>query len=129
MRCDFSKFSAPEMTKKRPVLVLSPIPRNSRKKTCIIAALSTTEPNPVQNYHMKLTINGVLPQNVTSECWLKGDMIYSVSYERLTMYWTHKTEEGKRKYWTYALPLEHLIQARKTVAKAIGLHLDDDINL
>lgn len=51
LMCDFNTgFVAPEMIKKRPVVVVSPRPRRSNQ-LCTIVPLSTTRPDPVEPYH------------------------------------------------------------------------------
>lgn len=58
--CDFHGFIEPEMSKRRPVIVVSPRYRNSYK-LCTIVPLSTTEPNPIMEYHYKIRFHHPLP--------------------------------------------------------------------
>ncbi|MCB2262482.1 MAG: type II toxin-antitoxin system PemK/MazF family toxin, partial [Candidatus Thiosymbion ectosymbiont of Robbea hypermnestra] len=52
--CDFNTgFKAPEMIKRRPVVVISPRPRRSNQ-LCTIVPLSTTVPNPVEPFHHRM---------------------------------------------------------------------------
>ncbi len=55
LRCDFSGLKTPEMIKIRPVLVISPRPERLSKKTCIVVALSTTPPDPIEKHHLKMS--------------------------------------------------------------------------
>ena len=81
--CDFNTgFNAPEMTKVRPVVVVSPL-RSKRMKLCTIVPLSTTEPVPVEPFHHMmdpLSLPGRFGQKRT---WAKCDMLYTVSLARL----------------------------------------------
>ncbi|WP_422463325.1 MULTISPECIES: type II toxin-antitoxin system PemK/MazF family toxin [unclassified Endozoicomonas] len=53
LMCDFSQgFKEPEMTKKRPVLVVSSIRKRGGLVT--VACISTSTPNPVEPYHYLL---------------------------------------------------------------------------
>ena len=119
LRCDFRGFAAPEMTKIRPVIVISPRPERASKRTCIIAPLSTTAPKKVMPFHMLVTMPQNAPDNLASECWLKGDMIYSVSLARLSLYWTHK-QGGRRIWWRDTVGKENLADIRQCVSTAIG---------
>ncbi|MFZ4526570.1 MAG: type II toxin-antitoxin system PemK/MazF family toxin [Chlorobium sp.] len=77
--CDFKGFVAPEMVKRRPVVIVSPRMRQ-REGLCTIVPLSTTPPNDSEAYHYKLYINPVLPKPYDAEFhWVKADMIYTVS--------------------------------------------------
>jgi mRNA interferase MazF len=123
LRCDFSGFKPPEMNKHRPVLVLSPRPRNRSSDTCIVAALSTTEPHEILDHHMLICLSGDKPKILQEHCWLKGDMMYTVAYNRLNLYTSSKAViTGKRIYWQVPVDAPTLAQARKCAASAIGLH-------
>ncbi len=48
--CDFDRgFKAPEMVKKRPVVVISPRRRKSTPQLCTVVPLSSSAPNPVEH--------------------------------------------------------------------------------
>lgn len=87
LMCDFSKgFKEPEMTKNRPVVVLTP-PMNGRNNLTTIVALSTVKPDPVLKFHCHLP-KASLPMTgffQGSETWVKGDMVYSVGFHRLDL--------------------------------------------
>ena len=97
--CDFSAgFKVPEMVKRRPVVVISP-KIAARAKLCTVVALSTTDPLPQMPYHYRLRIDPLLPEPWNSEfMWVKGDMVYSVGFDRLDLLRKGKTADGKRKY-------------------------------
>jgi mRNA interferase MazF len=95
--CDFSGFYEPEMVKRRPVVVLSPQWKN-RPGLCTVVALSTTEPYPIFPYHDKFLIDPPLPIPYHSPIqWIKGDMVYSLSLNRLT-FPRYKDKEMNRLY-------------------------------
>lgn len=73
-------FIPPEMVKTRPVVVLSTVTH----RLFTVVPLSTTAPEVVKSFHYELIWETPLPgwENCAS-CWVKGDMIYTVSQERL----------------------------------------------
>ena len=92
--CDFSGFSQPEITKRRPVINLTP--RRRVGTICTVVPLSTTAPEPVQAWNARLRVNLPKPYD-NPECWIKGDMLYTVSFSRLDLFYTGKVN-GKRQY-------------------------------
>ncbi len=108
LTCDFTTgFIEPEMVKKRPVIVLATRPNGHRLVT--VVCLSTRKPFPPLAHHM------VLPQahfpNVkffqdSDETWLKGDMIYTVSFDRLDYVQIGRDRNGKRAYFLDRLSRE-----------------------
>ena len=124
LRCDFHAFKEPEMTKSRPVIALSPKMQNITRTTLLVVALSTTEPKPVHKHHLSLVLPGIfLPKGLVRNCWLKGDMIYSLSPERMDLYHFERDKNsGKRSYYTDRFVGEDLFNIRKAVMHAIGLH-------
>ncbi len=102
LMCDFENFRRPEMIKTRPVIVVSPKLKRC-SGLCTIVAISTVEPIPAQHYHMPLD-SSLLPQTAffqRSPSWVKGDMIYRVSFDRLNLIQIGKNPvTGKRDYFT-----------------------------
>ena len=123
LKCNFQNFKSPEMTKERPVIVLSPRLENCSRTTFLFVPLSTTEPMIVHDYHLKLELPGrELPKGLMRECWLKGDMIYSLSLNRFELYQFRRSKDtGKRAYYTERFSREKLLEIRKAVTCAIGL--------
>ena len=79
--CDFDTgFKAPEMTKVRPVVVVSP----KRSTLCTIVPLSTTEPVPVEPFHHLMDRRSLPAKLATKDTWAKCDMLYTVSLARLS---------------------------------------------
>jgi len=80
--CDFTGFRAPEMSKRRPVIVLRAHKRNRR--LVYVVPLSTTPPEPMQPYHYHFRCSPAAPGSA-AECWAKCDMLALVSIDRLTV--------------------------------------------
>ncbi len=94
--CDFSGMKPPEMVKRRPVVNLTPRFRRSGG-LCTVVPLSTTAPNVIQRWHARLQVD--LPNPYSSpEVWLKGEFLYTVSYDRLFLLRQGKDEDGNRIY-------------------------------
>lgn len=72
---------APEMTKVRHVVILTP--GKSFKGTCVVVPLSTKIPTVVERHH-HCFVTGTYPfLTGNQDSWVKADMITTVSYERL----------------------------------------------
>jgi mRNA interferase MazF len=120
--CDFTTgFVIPEMVKKRPVIVISPKISN-RKGLCTVVALSTTPPDPIMPYHSQIDIYPPLPAGYQSNgLWVKGDMISTVSFQRLDL--IRKGRKGnKRLYYYDVLSESQMRQVQKCVLAALGLN-------
>ncbi len=94
LMCDFKGMIEPEMVKRRPVIITN-APRKGRLAQ--IVCLSTKKPVPIYDHHMKIE-DKFLPRDKffqDKETWLKGDMIYTVSYDRLDYIRIGK-DNGKR---------------------------------
>jgi mRNA interferase MazF len=119
--CDFSGFIKPEMIKRRPVIVISP--RLKRRKDLLtIVPLSTTPPDPIEDYHCKLTLNSPLPKPYDSlDMWVKADMIYNVSFHRVDLLRTERDQTGKRKYLTPRLIEDDLRKVHHCILMGLGL--------
>ena len=124
LRCDFRAFKEPEMTKTRPVIVLSPKIKDAIRTTFLVVPLSSKEPNPIYRYHLKVILPGkTLPEGLSRECWLKGDMVYSLSLNRMDLFHFERDKiTGKRSYYSDRFTGEELFNIRKAIMHAIGLH-------
>ena len=94
LRCDFTlnaKPREPEMSKNRPVIVLSR-PTNGM---CIVVPLSRQEPLVIRPWHHEMDYCN-WPPNLQNRCWAKCDMILTVADWRLDRYF-RKDQYGKRK--------------------------------
>ena len=115
--CDFNTgFKAPEMTKVRPVVVVSP-PRSKRMTgLCTIVPLSTTAPVPVELFHHLMDPRSLPGKFGMNETWAKCDMLYTVSLGRLS----RATKRGKAA-GTFRVFDEDLDAIRDCVRIALGL--------
>lgn len=102
--CDFQRgFVPPEIVKVRPVIVISKTDSHGpHRELCTVAVISTTAPKKVMPWHHQLSFNPN-PADSTTPAWVKCDMIYTVSYSRLTK--PHKkTRQGGREYLSIKIP-------------------------
>ncbi|WP_419605988.1 type II toxin-antitoxin system PemK/MazF family toxin [Thiolapillus sp.] len=119
--CDFKGFVPPEMVKRRPAVVISPRLRR-RQHLCTVVPLSTTPPNPVAAYHHKFTLDPVLPKPYNSKIqWVKADMLYTVSFDRLYLPFEKKDGSGKRTYDIRVLDKADMIKIQQCILHGIGL--------
>lgn len=119
--CDFSGLNAPEMTKKRPAVVVSPRFR-TRDRLCTIIPFSTTPPRPVAPYHYKLRMEPVLPEPYDADVhWVKADMLYTMSFDRLALPFSGKDEFGKRIYDDRGVDPQDFLEIRKCLLRGIGM--------
>lgn len=120
--CDFRGFILPEMVKPRLCVVISPR-RRSGAALCTVVPLSCTAPDPKENFHHLLKIDPPLPPPFCEpEAWVKGDMLYTVSYERLDR--PHKKNSGgKREYITRVISVADLRKVRKCIVQGLGMNL------
>ncbi len=119
--CDFSTgFQAPEMIKKRPVVVVSPRSR-SNDKLCTIVPLSTTEPKPIELHHHCLDSKSLPGKFADQKTWAKCDMINRVSLKRLDRVYLGKTQNGKRQYISQTILQEDFQAIQRCILQALGL--------
>lgn len=119
--CDFNGFIKPEMVKRRPVVIVSPRFRN-RNGLCTVVPLSTTPPNPVMAYHYKLKLDEPLPSPYNSPFhWVKGDMLATVSFNRLYLPHTGKDATGQRTYIIKVIEDIDLRNVRECILHGLGL--------
>ena len=117
--CDFSGYIAPEIIKRRPVVVLSAHKRNS--KLVAVVPLSTTAPDPVEAHHYRLLQNPLLNEK-EAEVWAKCDMVAVVSIARLDLIRTgRRLPDGRREYITPKIGAEQFDAIRRAVISGLGL--------
>lgn len=127
--CDFKGLIHPEMNKRRPVIVISSPPRRESNRLCTIVALSNTPPNPKMMYNGKIIIEPPLPKPYDKlDTWIKGDMVYRMSFDRLNLIFKGKDSDGKRIYYTNKLSCNDLKEIENCVLSGIGLHKLVDLN-
>jgi mRNA interferase MazF len=122
LTCNFEPgFRAPEMVKRRPVVVISPKMRG-RPDLCTVVALSMTAPIPPLACHAQIDITPPLPSHYEScGVWVKGDMVYTVALHRLDFIRLPKDQNGKRRYYLHSLSHDNLQKIRRCVLHGIGL--------
>jgi mRNA interferase MazF len=119
--CDFSDFRSPEMTKRRPAIVLSPRLRR-RERLCTIVPLSTTPPKEIAPYHYRLHMDVPLPSPYSASAhWVKADMLYTVSFDRLFLPFSGKDTRGIRQYDVRVIDRADLLKIQSCVLHGIGL--------
>lgn len=112
-------FKAPEMVKLRPVVIVSP---RLRKRGDLVAVvpLSTTDPDPVDTHHCKITLAAPLPKPFDAlEMWAKCDMVATVALSRLDRF--KDRSGGVRRYRTGKVATAQLIEIRKSILCGLGL--------
>ena len=112
--CDFNGFQAPEMVKKRPVIVISKNRNNAKLVT--IVPLSTTQPTKIEDYHYELPNNPV-PNNAHVKCWAKCDMLATVSISRMDRLKGTK----KRERVVPVIEKDEMAHIRECVGNALNL--------
>lgn len=115
--CDFTGFRMPEMTKRRPVIVLRAHKRNSR--LVYVVPLSTSPPEPPQPYHYHFACSPVAHAAPT-EAWAKCDMVAVVSTARLTLGRHDQDSRRLTREVMLMISEEEFAAIRVCVAKAFG---------
>ena len=123
--CDFAPgFKEPEMVKeKRPVVILTGAIKG-RANLVTVVPLSHSEPSPPQLYHYKIPKSSLpmLGNFQDSNSWLKGDMIYTVGFHRLTLIRLGvKGPDGKRVNFKKRLGLEQMKSIYQCVMHGLNL--------
>jgi mRNA interferase MazF len=124
MICDFRETIAPEICKKRPVVLLA----NNSHRLCTVVPCSTTSPQPVEPWHYLIHTQSPLPKPYSAAYyWVKCDMVFVASFDRLTIPFNGKDANGKRKLVVQSVSEDELNAIRRCVAKALfpGLVLDN----
>jgi len=109
------------MVKARPVIVISPRLRN-RDGLCTVVPLSTTPPRHVESYHCEIEFDRPLPGWSAQKCWVKGDMVATVSFERLGLLRLGRDRQGQRKYLQLMIKHEQLQSVKACVLHGLGLY-------
>jgi mRNA interferase MazF len=122
--CDYGLggFRAPEMVKRRPVIVIAGnLPK--RRGLATVIPLSTTPPAEPLPYVIELIIEGGLPDPFNSQtCWAKCDMIATVGFERLDLFRSKRLPNGQRQYLsTLKVSAIDFDRVRYGILAAIGL--------
>jgi uncharacterized protein YifN (PemK superfamily) len=118
--CDFRGFVEPEIVKRRPALVISPRSRHGARLSTVVP-LSTTAPHKPEKWHFLLDLNPTLPPPFNApQCWVKGDMVYTVSHDRLDL--PHQKDAcGKREYVKRVISAKDLMTIRACIIYGLGV--------
>jgi Uncharacterized protein conserved in bacteria len=119
--CDFKGMVPPEMVKRRPVIITNSARRGP--KLAQVVCLSTVEPEPALGCHMRIH-DRYLPRDkffMGKETWLKGDMVYTVSFDRLD-YIRAGMDNGKRVYFKQKLNRDNMRQVYACMLHGMNLH-------
>ncbi|MEB1300990.1 type II toxin-antitoxin system PemK/MazF family toxin [Xanthomonas campestris pv. campestris] len=122
--CKFpDEYMHGEMIKTRPVIVLSK-QLTGRPRLVNIVPISMTPPDPVGPHHV-LVGAAYMPKRLRDRAgdrWVKCDMIYTMSLDRLELVTGHRDARGKRTYDKGALPPALLREIRVAIASCLGIH-------
>jgi uncharacterized protein YifN (PemK superfamily) len=112
---DFTDLKEPEITKIRPVAVISPkLP--GRSGLVAVVPISLTPPRFEMRYCYKLSRNYHPNEPDNLDCWAKADLVMNVALKRLNGF-----KIGRRK-WEYPnLSKEDLLGVRRAVMFGLGL--------
>lgn len=81
--CDFTGFVAPEMTKLRRVIILSPRSRRTIPGTYLVVPVSRTPPVPIEPHHCEFAPRSYHFFDQVEAVWAKADMTTCVGSHRL----------------------------------------------
>jgi len=119
--CDYDTgFILPEMTKIRPVVVISPRLRR-RAELVGVVPLSTTEPAQMDGHHCRIELERPLPYPFNSPVmWGKCDMLATIAKSRLDRF-KGARKGGARVYTSGQLSAEQFKALQAATLFGIGL--------
>ena len=112
---------APEMIKTRPVVVVTKALRG-RASLCTVVPLSTTRPDPVSDFHVRIDEQR-LPRSLGHrETWAKCDMLYTFCLDRFDRIRCGRDRStGRRIYETGRISVDDLAKIRHAIGFALSL--------
>jgi uncharacterized protein YifN (PemK superfamily) len=113
--CDFSGFQAPEMTKVRRVVVLSPRSRVMFPGTYLVVPISKTPPSIKEPHHCEFKPRDYHFFDLIESVWAKADMLTCVASRRLDRV------KINGRYSRAQIRKEDLVLVRKAVLHALGM--------
>ena len=112
---NFSDLKVPEMTKIRPVIVISPrLPH--RSELAAVVPISLTPPRHELPFCYQLSKNYHPDEPDDLPCWAKADMLMNIATRRLSAF-----KIGRRQYAYPTLTPEDLAAVRHAVLCGLGL--------
>ena len=117
--CDFTTgFKAPEMVKKRPVVVVS----RTHRCIAIVVPLSKSEPTPFEKCHVEMSAASIPADLGPGRRWAKCDMASHVCFDRLDRIKAGRCPNtGKRLYITPAILDVDLKQIQQALRHVLSL--------
>jgi uncharacterized protein YifN (PemK superfamily) len=115
LMCDFAGFQAPEMTKVRRVIVLSPRSRVTFPGTYLVVPVSKTPPSPPELHHCEFQPRSYQFFDQVESVWAKADMVTCVASHRLDRV------RINGRYSRAQIRKEDLFLIRKAVLHALGM--------
>lgn len=113
-------FVEPEMTKRRPAVVVSPRLRK-RPELVGVVPLSTTEPRPTEPHHCRIELEKPLPFPFEAPVmWAKCDMVATVARARLDRFKAGRLG-GNRIFLAGAVTPDQLKAIRASILCGLGL--------
>lgn len=84
--------------------------------------MSTSAPQKVEAYHYRLHTIPALPKPYDSpHHWVKADMLYTVSFDRLSLLFSGKDANGKRIYDQRVIDRPDLVKIQAAVLHGLGM--------
>lgn len=127
LMCDFTGFVAPEMTKVRRVVVLSPRSRSVLRGTYVVVPISKSQPAPVEAHHCEFVPRAYDFFDMTESVWAKADMVTCVGYHRL------ERMRINGRFGPARISSAHLLAVRKSILHALGMEnwrqVEDSVRL
>jgi uncharacterized protein YifN (PemK superfamily) len=121
LNCDFTGYIIPEIVKKRQVVVIWKHKTNAR--LVYVVPLSTTPPHTIELAVELPCIPIPRPgQDGDTRIWVKCDMIYTVSTERLSMPVNRTSRRASSTPININIATPELMQVRQALAKALRLN-------
>mgnify|MGYP000636856461 CR=1 FL=1 len=112
---DFTDLAVPEITKKRPIIVISPrLPY--RSELVAVVPISTRPPVHDLPFVHKLSRNYTPWGDADLESWAKCDLVMNIALRRLSAF-----KIGRRNYTYPTLDPEELKAVRRAVLAGLGL--------
>jgi len=117
--CDFTTgFNPPEMTKKRPVIVLGE--GTGLRGTCLVVPTSTKAPEPEEAIHVRLDPLSLPSRFRMQPTWAKCDMLTSVACWRLDRV-MNGVVNGARQYVSHRVTDSDLVAVQRATLAALHL--------
>lgn len=113
-------FIEPEMTKRRPVVVVSPRLRR-RGELVGVVPLSTTEPQAIDPHHCRIELDKPLPAPFDAAImWAKCDMLATVARSRLDRFRAGR-QGGARIYLSGKVTPQQMRSLKIAILCGLGL--------